>query len=172
MTTSCRCVLFSMILFAAACTAQTGTVTFYTPGNTVKSETASLLPRSQQPFTGWIFDGQQRLAHVQRGRFMTFQLAPGAHTFTAPWHPKKPGIDKAVIELVAGEQHCLRLYAKMTNFEVLPYARLNSQIEEIPCGQVPEAGRLKPIDPRRVDPAVRGELDSATVFPGFEGESH
>ena len=52
-------------LFVSSCLAQKGTVTFYTPGNSVKSTTASLLSRSQQPFTGWLFDGPQPLAHVQ-----------------------------------------------------------------------------------------------------------
>jgi len=171
MRTFWRWAVLPTILSAATCAAQTGTVTFYTPGNTLKSETASLLPKSEQPFTGWLFDGEQRLAHVQRGRFVTFRLAPGEHTFTVPWHPKKPGIDKLVIELAASEQHCVRLYAKMTNFEVVPYARLNSQIEEVPCGQVP-AEHLKSIDLKRVDPAVRSELDTAASFPGVEMDSH
>jgi hypothetical protein len=69
MTTVLRVALIAT-LFATRCLAQTGAVTFYTPGNSAKGVAASLLPRSQQPFTGWLFDGPQRLVHVRPGRFM------------------------------------------------------------------------------------------------------
>jgi hypothetical protein len=153
-------------LSTTCCLAQTGTVTFYTPGNSVKSATAGLLPRSRQPFTGWLFDGPQRLAHVSPGRFMTFHLDPGAHSFTVPWHSTRPGKDRLLIHVEGGGQYCVRLYAKMTNFEVIPYERLNSQIEQVSCEQARrEAAQMKPIDIQRVDPAVRLELDPATTFP-------
>jgi hypothetical protein len=161
------------ILSVTPCLAQTGTVTFYTPANSVKSATAGLLPRSQQPFTGWLFDGPQRLAHVRSGRFITFHLAPGAHAFTVPWHSTRPGKDTLVINVEDGGQHCVRLSARMTNFELIPYERLNSQIEEVPCQQAQnEAAHLKAIDIKRVDPAVRGELDSAATFAGDSRLSH
>src|SRR6185369_6571548 len=98
MRTLLRVALIAM-LSNSSCLAQTGTVTFYTPGNSVKSVSAGLLPRSQQPFTGWLFDGTQRLAHVSPGRFMTFHLDPGAHTFTVPWHSTKPGKDRLLINV-------------------------------------------------------------------------
>jgi len=153
-------------LFAAPCLAQTATVTFYTPGNSAKSTAAGLLPRSTQPFTGWLFDGKQSLAHVRAGRFMSFRLKPGAHSFTVPWHSDKPGKEPLVINVEAGGQYCIRLSTKMTNPEVVPFEWLDSQIEEVPCGRAAqEAAGMKPIDIKRVDPAVRAELDSATTFP-------
>lgn len=153
-------------LFVPSALAETGTVTFYTPGNSVKSATAGLLPRSRQPFTGWLFDGTQRLVHVSPGRFMTFHLDPGAHSFTVPWHSTRPGKDQLLINVEGGGQYCVRLYAKMTNFEVIPYERLNSQIEQVSCEQARrEAAQMKPIDIKRVDPAVRPQLDAATTFP-------
>jgi hypothetical protein len=39
-------------LSATCCLAQTGTVAFFTPGISAKSEAAVFLPKSQQPFTG------------------------------------------------------------------------------------------------------------------------
>jgi hypothetical protein len=154
------------ILFVSSGFAQTGTVTFYTPANSVKSTAAGLLPRSQQPFTGWLFDGTQRLAHVRPGRFIAFHLEPGAHSFTVPWHSTRPGKDQLLINVEGGGRYCVRLYAKMTNFEVIPYQRLNSQIEEVPCQQAQREGaHMKPIDIKRVDPAVRVEVDPAITFP-------
>ena len=160
-------------LFVASCLAQTGTVTFYSPGNSVKSTTASLLPTSQQPFTGWLFDGPQPLVHVQPGHFMSFHLNPGEHSFTVPWHSTRPGKDQLLINVERGGQHCIRLSAKMTNFELIPYERLNSQIEEVPCPQAQsEAAHMKPIEIKRVDPAVRAELDPATIFPSESPSQH
>lgn len=160
-------------LSVTPCLAQTGTVTFYTPGNSAKSTAAGLLPRSQQPFTGWLFDGPQRLAHVRSGRFMTFHLDPGAHSFTVPWHSTRPGKEPLVINVQGGGQYCVRLYAKMTNFEVIPFQWLNSQIEEFPCQQAQrEAAHMKPIEIKRVDPAVRAELDPATTFPSDSQLQH
>jgi hypothetical protein len=154
------------ILSVASCLAQTGTVTLYTPGNSAKSVAKSLLPSSQQPFTGWLFDGSQRMARVRPGRFMTFHLNPGAHSFTVPWHSTAPGKDKVVINVEEGSQYCVRLYTKMTNFEVIPYEKVNSQIEQVSCQQAQrEAAHMKPIEIKQIDPAVRAELDPATTFP-------
>jgi hypothetical protein len=141
-------------------------VTFYTPGNSAKSLASSVLPRSEQPFTGWLFDGPQRLAHVRPGRFMTFHLTPGTHSFTVPWHSTRPGKEPLVIDVKAGDQYCLRLSAKMTNFEVIPFQWFDSQIVEVPCQQAQaEAVHMKPIETKRLDPAVRAELDPTTTFP-------
>jgi len=162
----------AVALFAAPCVAQTATVTFYTPGNSAKSTAAGLLPRSTQPFTGWLFDGKQPLAHVRPGRFLTFHLKPGAHSFTVPWHSDKPGKEPLVMNIESGSQYCIRLSTKMTNPEVIPFEWLDSQIEEVPCQRAAqEAAQLKPIDINRVDPAVRAELDSATTFP-FAAQQH
>jgi len=71
-----------------------------------------------------------------------------------------------VINVEVGDHYCVRLFAEFTNFEVIPYGRLNSKIEEVPCQQAQrEAMHLKPIDSKRIDPAVRAEVDPATTFP-------
>ena len=71
-----------------------------------------------------------------------------------------------MINVESGSQHCVRLYARMTNFELIPYGRLNSQMEEVPCQQVQrEAEHMKPIEIKRVDPAARAEFNPTTVFP-------
>jgi hypothetical protein len=160
-------------LSATPCLAQTGTVTFYTPGNSAKSVAADLLPSSKQPFTGWLFDGSQPLAHVRPGRFITVHLNPGARTFTVPWHSTRPGKEPLVMNVEGGGQYCVRLYAKMRNIEVLPVTWVNSQIEEIPCTDAQrEAAHMKPIEIKWVAPAVRSELDLATSFPNGSQSQH
>ena len=165
MTTLLRVALIAMTLCAMPCVAQTGTVTFYTPGTSAKNVAAGILPRSEQPFTGWLFDGRQRLVHVRPNRFITFHLASGEHSITVPYHSKQPGKEPLVIHVESGGKSCYRLSAKMTNLELIPWSWLNSQIEEVPCEQAQrEAAHMKAIELKRVDPSVRAELDSATTF--------
>jgi len=172
MTALLRFVLIGT-LSAASCLAQTGTVTFYTPGNSAKGEAASLLPKSKQPFTGWLFDGPQRMAHVHPGRFMSFRLSPGAHSFTVPWHSTRPGKEPLVINVEGGGQYCIQLYSEMTNYEVFPLEFFNSRIEEVPCQRAQrEAGHMKPLEIKRVDPAVRAELDPTATFPSESQSQH
>jgi hypothetical protein len=155
-------------LSAHCCLAQTGTLTFYSESISTKSEGAVFLPKSEQPFGGlqggWIFDGPSRLARVRVGRFVTFHLSPGEHSFTdaGPTGPSKKAL---VINVKDGGQYCVRLFARMFNFGV--YARWDNRIEEVPCQQAArEAGDLKPIDLKQVDPAALTELDPRTTFPG------
>lgn len=157
------CVTLFATFSAASCLAQTGTVIFYTPRISVKSEAAVFLPKSQQPFSGWVSNGPQRLAHFRPGRFATFHLNPGAYSFTVLDTPG-PTKDALVINVKEGGRHCVRLFAKMINLGV--YAQWDNQIEEVPCERAQrEAAHLKPIELKRVDPAARAELDSATTFP-------
>ena len=161
-------------LSATNCLAQAGTVTFYSRSITTKSEAAVFLPKSEQPFGGlqggWVFDGPQRLARVRVGRFVTFRLSPGDHSFTdaGPTGASKKAL---VIDVKEGGQYCVRLFAKMINLEV--YGQWENQIEEVPCQQARrDAAHLRPIEIKQVDPAVRAELDSQTTFPGEIQSQH
>lgn len=155
-------------LFTACCSAQTATVTFYSQSLSVKSGAAFfLLPKSEQSFGGlpggWVLEGPQRLARVRSGRFATFKLNPGEHSFT---DSNAAGTSKpVVINAKGGGQYCIRLFARMINMGVLSI--WENQIAEVPCELARrEAAHLKPINIKRVDPAVRAEFDTAPIFPG------
>jgi hypothetical protein len=167
MTTPLRVVLIAA-LSATCCVAQTGTVTFYSQGISMKSEAAVFLPKSEQPFGGlqggWLLDGPQRPVRIRVGRFVTFHLNSGEHSFTAVG-PTGPSKKPLVIDVQGGGQYCycVRLFAKMINVGV--YARWGNEIEEVPCQRAQrEAAHLKPVDIKHVDPAVRAELDPAKKF--------
>jgi hypothetical protein len=156
------------------CLAQTGTVTFYSRSITVKSGAEVYLPKSEQPFGGlqggWVLDGSQRLAKIRMGRFVTFHLTPGEHSFT---DEGPTGVSKKplVINVKDGGQYCVRLFAKMINLEV--YGQWQNQIEEVPCQKAQlESAHLKPLDIKRVDPAVRAEVDSQSTFPSEIQSQH
>jgi len=160
-------------LSATASLAQTGTVTFYSRGISAKSEAAVFVPKSEQPFGGlqggWLLDGAQRLARVRAGRFVTFHLSPGEHSFTDAG-PTGPSKKPLVINVKDGGQYCVRLFAKMINLEV--YAQWENQIKEVPCHQAQrEVAHLKPVDVKNVEPAVRTEFDLSKTFPDT-GQDH
>jgi hypothetical protein len=170
MTLSLRIVLIAA-LSASCCLAQTGTVTFYSGGISAKSEAAVFLPKSQQPFDGWLSDGPQRLAHFHHGRFATFHLSPGAHSFTVLGF-YGPGKTPLAINVNDGGQYCIRLSAKVINL-IGVYTRWDDQIVEVPCQQAESEGaHLKPIEIKQVDPAARCELDPRTTFPSESQSRH
>jgi len=122
-------------------------------------------------FTGWVFDGNKKMVHAVRGRFMTFQLAAGPHDFWVPYKssgpPQKPcmPMDCLHLEIENGNRYCVRLSAKDVNAIVVPFMILDSRIEQVSCRQAAqEAGRYKRIDLKRVDPAVQAELDTSPNF--------
>ena len=87
------------------------------------------------------------------------------------WHSSRPGKEPLVINVEGGGRYCVRLYTKMTNFEVIPYEHLNSQIEEVSCQLAQsETAHMSPIEIKRVDPAVRAEFAPTATFPN-ESES-
>jgi hypothetical protein len=100
------------------------------------------------------------------GRFVTFHLSPGEHSFTGAG-PTGFSQKPLVINVKDGGQYCVRLFAEMVNLE------WDNQIEEVPCQQAQrEAAHLKPIETKRVEPVVRAELDSQTTFPGGIQSQH
>jgi len=160
-----RIALVSAFL-TAPCFAQTGTVTFYSSAPSVKDQPAGALP-SLRPFNGWVFDGQQKLARVRDGRFVTFRLATGQHSFTARLDPDQPGTERVLVSIRDGKHYCLHLYSKVTLDNALLFVSLDSRIQPVPCRDAArKAGKLKPLETRRIDPAVLGELDSPAAFPG------
>lgn len=125
------------------------------------------MPAGEMPFSGWLFDGPQRLAHVRPGHFMTFHFAPGSHSFSVPWKSKAPDKTALVLNVEEGGQYCVRLSAKYVSGGVLlPVGWANSRIEQVSCKQgFQEAGTSKPLDSKRVDSGALGELDPSPTFP-------
>ena len=158
-----RVLLFAIFL-GTGCLAQTGTVTFYSPGISLKSEAAGMLPtKSQQPFDGRLLEGTQEIVQFRHGRFAVFHLNPGTHSFNLRG-PEGSDSGPLIIDAESGGHHCIRLFSKMMNLAGF-YVEKN-QIEEVPCQQTQrEAAHLKPIESKRVSTAVRSELDPATTFP-------
>jgi hypothetical protein len=160
--------LLTLAHIATPSIAQTGTVTFYSIGLSAKEAVKdTVVPVGTVPFTGWLFDGDQRLAHVQRGRFVSFHLAEGEHQFTVPYHSDRPGKTVLNLKVESDGHYCVRLYAKYVSASVVaPVAFVDSQIEQVSCQQaLKEAGSYKPIDLKRVDPAAQTKLEGSPNFP-------
>jgi photosystem II stability/assembly factor-like uncharacterized protein len=165
-----RTAFLTLALTAVAipCLAQTATVTFYSIGLSAKQQVkVAVVPVGTVPFTGWLFDGNQRMAHAHRESFMTFHLAAGEHQFTVPYDSKGAGKTTLHLKVEDGGRYCIRMSARYkSGSPLVPLAFLDSQIEQVSCQQaLKEAGDYKPIDVKRVDSAVRAEFESSPSFP-------
>jgi hypothetical protein len=136
-----------------------------------KQVKTALTPVGEVAFTVWVFDGDKKMVHAVRGRFMTFQLPAGSHDFWVPYKssgpPKKrcTPMDCLHLDIESGNRYCVRLSAKDVNAIVVPFMFLDSRIEQVSCQQaVQEAGGYKRIDLKRVDPAVQAELENSPEF--------
>jgi hypothetical protein len=168
------CILALAFLgFVFPSAAQTGTVTFYSINLSSKKQVkTAVTPVGTVPFTGWLFDGDKRLVHASRGRFMSFQLPAGPHDFTVPYKSKGAGkkpcqpMDCLHLDVESGRHYCVRLSAKDVNPIVVPIMFVDSRIEQVSCQDASqEAGKYKRIDLKRVEPAVRSALDASPDFP-------
>jgi len=153
--------------------AQNGTVTFYSINLSAKKQVKiALTPVGTVPFTGWLFDGDRKLAHATRGRFMSVQLPAGPHDFTVPYKSKGPGkkpcqpMDCLHLYVESGRHYCVRLSAKDMNPIIVPIVFVKSMIEQVSCQEASqEAGKYKRIDLKRVEPGLRSALDASPDFP-------
>ena len=162
-------VSFALLTISAPCFAQpgTGTVTFYSIELSAKEQLkVAVVPAGTASFAGWLFDGYQKMAHAQRGRFITFHLAAGEHEFAAQFDSNNPGKTPLHLAVEDGVHYCVRLSTRYKSGSILvPIAVLHSQIEQVSCQQaLREAGNYKRMDLKRVDPAVRANLDNSASF--------
>ncbi|HEY1499795.1 MAG TPA: hypothetical protein VGF88_09475 [Acidobacteriaceae bacterium] len=156
-------IAFVTVFLVSPCIAQTGTVTFYSYGVSVKNEKAGMMP-TVRPFSGWLFDGQQRLAHAQDDHFVTFRLPAGQHSFTAALDSNKPGTEPVVVDVKDGVHSCFHLYSKVELNDALLYVGLAGRVEPVPCGDAAEGvGKLKPLEAKRINPAVLAEVDASAM---------
>lgn len=163
-------VVLVLAFLVAPCFAQTGTVTFYLYGNTVKRENAGTPAFSVRPFTGWLFDGPQRLMHARDGRFVTFRFAAGPHSFTAPLEPEKPGKEAFLVNVEDGKHYCFHLHSKVTTNDALLSAQLDGKIEPVSCSDSAEGvGKLKPLEAKQIDQAAAGAVDAVLPRNGPAG---
>lgn len=154
--------------FAFPCAAQTGTVTFYSYATTAKEQLATVgLPAGGKlSFVGWVYDGTKKIAHLSRGQFMTLRVPAGEHDFEISLHSEKPGKTSLHLAIESDKHYCARLSAKNLSPIVLWIGVVDLKIEQVACSAAfQEAGSYKRIDPKRVEPAVRADLDLSSSFP-------
>ncbi len=157
-----------LVTLALPCWAQSGTVTFYFAQPGFGQEVADgVLPFGKVPFTGFLYDGSQRMAHARAGRFVVFRLAVGEHDFSASYRSLDPGDPAVHLVLADGDSYCVRLSAtSKTGSPLIPLGIAHSVIEQVPCDQaLKEAGKYKPLELKRIDPAANGKRVSSPSFP-------
>jgi hypothetical protein len=163
--------LFSILFLATSGFGQEALATFYSTGSAGKEALKTLRGEFGVPgeygFMGWVFDGDRRLAVMQRGRFMTLHLPPGQHTF-APgnaWSAKHPSQKVLLsVTLEAGGRYFLRL--SETHKGVWALQIPFQHIEQVACETArQEASKTEPIKAKRVEKEVRSSLENSVYFP-------
>lgn len=158
----------ALFTFALPCCAQTGTVTFYFAQPGFGQEVADgVLPVGKVPFTGFLYDGSQRMAHAKGGRFVIFRFPAGEHQFSASYRKLDPSDPAVHLDVADGGFYCVRLSATYkSGSPVIPIGVAHSVIEQISCDQASkEAGKYKPLELKRIDPAASVKLVSSRTFP-------
>ena len=101
---------------------------------------------------------------------MSFRIPVGEHQFSASYHSLDPGDPAVHLNVEDGRYYCVRLSAKYKSGSIaVPVAVIHSVIEQVRCDEaLKEAGTYRPLQAKRVDPAVRMELLSSQSFPQHE----
>jgi hypothetical protein len=158
----------AFVTFAIPCFAQTGTVTFYFAQPGIGQEIADgVLPFGKVSFTGFLYDGSQRMARARGGRFVIFRLPVGEHQFSASYRSLDPGDPAVHLNLADGGSYCVRLSATYkSGSPLIPLGVAHSVIEQVPCDQaLKQAGNYKPLELKRIDPAAHEKMVSSRTFP-------
>ncbi len=155
--------LLAPLVFARTAFAQTAQVTFYASGSQAKL----LLPKSEDAaFVGWIYDGPQKLTLLAPGRFGTFTLPAGVHSFSASFSKHPAANSQLVLTLEPEHSYFVAVTAYQVNTIVTPIGWHHGILAETDCATAQEhAGRQKPVKSRWVDKAVASTHSPSAQLP-------
>ena len=146
-------------------------VTFYAPGSYFKgagTNAAAMGVGKGHPAAslGWIFDGDEQVAMLTPGRFVSVEVKPGEHTFFAAG-AKKPGekpSERAELTIEPGKHYFLRM--TMTSSGAAFVQRYTGHLESVSCEEArQEADSTKPQKASRIGKSERASVVDATYFP-------
>ncbi len=134
-------------------------VTFYASGNFLKS---AMPGYKYGKFSGRIMDEYNQLAMLTFDRFVTFNLDPGPHTFSAnSWMIPRPETGGHLkVDLVAGKHYYIGVY--LQTYLYLSRFRL----EERTCDEAQQENKsTKPLDAKHIKDYGVPRFVSDTSFP-------
>ena len=134
-------------------------VTFYSNGNFLKS---ALPGYKYGKFIGRIMDEYDQLAMLTPGRFITFNLDPGPHTFSSnSWLiPRPEGGGHLEITLIAGQHYYIATYIR-------PLGYLTSyRLEQRTCQEANQDNvKTQPLSREHLKDFGRARVSLETSFP-------
>ena len=136
-------------------------VTFYSTGSFWKAARPGY---KYGTFAGLIFDDKHRLANITPGHFITFDLAPGPHIFSANyWVGQNPkGGAHLKVDLVANQHYYIGTYFKTTSLLIISTPR----IEQSTCQDAQkDAASAKPLESKHLEQEGIPLALSETSFP-------
>ena len=148
-----RIMLLAITLAASACQlagAQKATVTFYSPTDPPAHqllETVEVF--GVIPFFGNVFDGDQKLANIHRGRFVTFELPHGTHVFSGNLKNKPSDKYTLILDASENEHYFVRIVSKWKSLGIV--LLIDPQLESVNCTTAAkEIGRSRPIETKHI----------------------
>ncbi len=148
------------------CMAQKARVVFYSNAYGVKSTVAGLAPVSRQPFPGWLYEGDEKLAPFRAGRFVVLDFEAGTHVFMANHSSDQSSPNVLVLNVEADSTHCVRLSAEAVNWYLTGIQTYHGRIEEVPCGAVAgELQKMKALSTKRMPKPAQDRLDPVQEAP-------
>ena len=159
------------LLMGPVCLAQKARVVFYSDAFGVKNSLAGIAPTSRQPFPGWLYEGDERLAHFRAGRFLVLDFEPGMHVFSANRSSDQSSPNVLALNLAADSTYCVRLSAAFVNWYPTGVQTYRGRMEAVPCGTATGAvQKMKTLDRKNLLKPAEDKLDQVQELPAQKPE--
>jgi len=136
-------------------------ITFYSNGN---SWTTGIPGAKSGIFAGALFDGDQPLAYIRRGRFVTFRLSPGTHIFSASFHNHPAANSQLTLDLLANGSYFVRAVAESRGVVVVDSPK--GLLSSVSCQTAhQEAEKTRPLESKHIPQDARAMWNAVSMIP-------
>jgi len=165
-----RLMAFSILFLSSVMLshAQASTITFYAPGSMWKglgAQEITVGTYNRVTFAGSVFDGDERMGWLRHGHFVSFQVTPGHHIFSASYSSKHPANNATLpLDVEAGKNYFVGLRGK--RYGALFVAYFAGIIEEKSCSEAfSEASGFEAAPSKWAAKEWRAKLINQPYFP-------
>ncbi len=145
----------------ATSTAPKAQVTFYSSGN---YWTTGLPGPKSGIFMGALFDGNQPLAYIRHGRFVTFRLSPGTHTFSASFSNHPAANSQFTLDLISNGSYFVRAVAESRGIVIVDVPK--GLLSSVTCQVAHQEGvKALPLEEKHIPQDAKTAWDAVSMIP-------